>query len=81
MAGRCTRRTATVVRSAIGPGVTKLAAGVVTMAFDPGTGEILQAATNFFASAMPIARIVIGIMIGGYVVATLVNVIRGRQSS
>lgn len=46
------------------------------MAFDPGVDEILQNATNFFASAFPIARIVIGIMIGGFVIATLIGVFR-----
>lgn len=51
------------------------------MAFDPGVPEILQYATNFFASAMPIARLVIGTMVAGYVIATLVNVIRGRSSN
>lgn len=48
------------------------------MAFDPNVDQILQNATNFFASAFPIAQIVIGIAIGGFVIATLVNVIRNR---
>lgn len=50
------------------------------MSFDPGVNQILQNATNFFASAFPIAQIVLGVMIGGFVIATLVNVIRGRNT-
>lgn len=46
------------------------------MSFDPGIDDILQNATNFFASAFPVARIVIGIMIGGFVISTLIGVIR-----
>jgi hypothetical protein len=50
------------------------------MSFDPGVEAILQNATNFFASAFPIVQIVIGVAIGGFVIATLVNVIRGRNT-
>lgn len=50
------------------------------MSFDPGIDDILQSATNFFASAFPIARIVLGVMIGGFVIRTLISVVRSRES-
>jgi len=50
------------------------------MSFDPGVDQILQNATNFFASAFPIVQVVLGVFIGGFVIVTLVNVIRGRST-
>lgn len=46
------------------------------MSFDPKTDMILQYMTNFFASAYPIVGIVIGTLIGGVVLTTLISILR-----
>jgi hypoxanthine phosphoribosyltransferase len=50
------------------------------VSFDPDIPSVLQYATNFFASAYPIARIMIGIAIGGFVIATLISLVWRARS-
>jgi hypothetical protein len=48
------------------------------MSFDPNIPQVLQYATNFFSSGYAIAAIFIGIAIGGFVIKTLISVIKNR---
>lgn len=46
------------------------------MSFDLNLSEVLRYANNFFTSAYPIATIIIGVAIGGWILHTLISLIR-----